>query len=1083
MTHPPRDPHSSRDAAREILDDWDPFTSVNDVDAEPHQTGHDLNPSAQDKPRKSADSTGASGPHFSWKDLDRADPAVPRPFSSPDGALGQSRELLAGFEIEQSQPLWASTEARRAHDSPPAADEAGARARPTSSEHDASSTRMSPALPQPGDLLAGFRIVLELGRGAFARVYLAEEVSLGGRPVAIKVSRPDGNEPQMLARLQHTHIVPVHSAYDDPESGLRVLCMPYFGGANLARVLEASGGLMPTHHDGRSLVQALDEVSRGFTSQSKRALYPSGSVRRNRASRSSPAASPVPPSHLPLDRPAENQAASRFRSLLTRWVGPSAVSPAMLEEREADHGQPSRQFLHGASAIQAAVWIVARLAEGLEHAHSRGLLHRDLKPANILLASDGTPMLLDFNLSVEALPQAGESEIRRAFVGGTLPYMSPEHLDAFNPRGSTAPDSVDERSDIYAMGLILFEMLAGEPAFPEVSPGGSLLDAIELMVAARREVPSLRARCPGLPWSLDALVAKCLAFDRVDRFARARDLAEDLHRFLENLPMKHGPEPSFRERMGKFARRHPALCGTTSITLISIVLIAFLGTAVVKTYGVLGDVYARVKVRQFDRSFTEVQFLLNTASGSDDRLKRGLRKVSHELNDLRAGTGAPPGTSGWPARLSATEQKRFREQLVEMIMLEARARVTLAKRHGTEREHGAEIKRAIDCLGEAEQIDREVPSALYLDRARYHAALGMAWLAASDRARAAARQPTTCHELTLAATTLFAAGDLAGAESALRRALVRDLTSFWTWYVLGHCHFSQRRYLEAAGDFAACAARDPNFAWVHFNRGLALAKAGRLLDARESYDRALEIENGFPEARVNRALVELELNQLECARDDLIQAIKLGQSDVVVLVALGETWARLGQRQESERYFATVLDQDPGNLVARIARGMTRIASDPRGAEDDFRRALEMDERSAHAHYGMARLVRKANPRSALDHLDRSLASDPNLIDAVQLRALVRARLGERGALDDVDRLVESATADRLYNAACAVAILSETANDARLISHAIDLLTLALKAGFPVQYTAADPDLKPLRASPRFSELTGGVPRSQSSG
>ena len=108
---------------------------------------------------------------------------------------------------------------------------------------------------------------------------------------------------------------------------------------------------------------------------------------------------------------------------------------------------------------------------------------------------------------------------------------------------------------------------------------------------------------------------------------------------------------------------------------------------------------------------------------------------------------------------------------------------------------------------------------------------------------------------------------------------------------------------------------------------------------------------------------------------------------------------------------------------------------------------LKDDERNAQAHYGMALLVRKADPKRALDHLDRSLDSDPNLIDAVQLRALVRARLGERGALDDVDRLVESATANRLYNAACAVAILSETAADPRLVSHALDLLTQAAQS------------------------------------
>ena len=360
-----------------------------------------------------------------------------------------------------------------------------------------------------------------------------------------------------------------------------------------------------------------------------------------------------------------------MRSLLSRWVTQSAVSAARLEEREADLGQPSRQFLHGASAIQAAVWIVARLADGLDHAHSRGLLHRDLKPANILLASDGTPMLLDFNLSVEALPHTGDTEIRRAFVGGTLPYMAPEHLDAFNPRGSTPPEAVDERSDIYALGLILFEILAGEPAFPEAPIGGSLLDSIELMLAGRRQVPSLRARCPEVPWSLDALVAKCLAVDPARRFARARDLAEDLHRFLENLPMKHGPEPSFRERMGKFARRHPTLCGTTSITLISIVLVALLGTTVVQLFAGAASTFSAAKVRQFDHKFTQVQFLLNTATGSDDHMKRGLIAARRELEELGSQTGSPALSAGWPKRLTALEQTRLREQFVEMVMLEA----------------------------------------------------------------------------------------------------------------------------------------------------------------------------------------------------------------------------------------------------------------------------------------------------------------------------------------------------------------------------------------------------------------------------
>ncbi len=126
--------------------------------------------------------------------------------------------------------------------------------------------------------------------------------------------------------------------------------------------------------------------------------------------------------------------------------------------------QPARSFLRESSFVRASAWIGARLAEGLEHAHSRGLLHRDLKPSNILIAADGTPMLLDFNLAADCVnPEEGD----RAMMGGTLPYMAPEHLDAFNPNGSTPPEAVDERADVYALGLILFEMIAGQHPFPE----------------------------------------------------------------------------------------------------------------------------------------------------------------------------------------------------------------------------------------------------------------------------------------------------------------------------------------------------------------------------------------------------------------------------------------------------------------------------------------------------------------------------------------------------------------------------------------------------------------------------------------
>ena len=120
---------------------------------------------------------------------------------------------------------------------------------------------------------------------------------------------------------------------------------------------------------------------------------------------------------------------------------------------------PQVERLRGLGYVPAVLWLVARVADGLAHAHERGILHRDLKPANILFADDGEPLLLDFNLAADTKLRVHASA---ALVGGTLPYMAPEHLDAFRD-GEAA---VDARSDVYSLGVILYELLTGRHPFP-----------------------------------------------------------------------------------------------------------------------------------------------------------------------------------------------------------------------------------------------------------------------------------------------------------------------------------------------------------------------------------------------------------------------------------------------------------------------------------------------------------------------------------------------------------------------------------------------------------------------------------------
>ena len=391
-------------------------------------------------------------------------------------------------------------------------------------------------LPAEGEEFFGFRLREKLGRGAFASVFLAEQTDLAGRPVVLKVSAIEGSEHHTLARLQHTNIVPIFSVHEDQSAGLRAVCMPYFGGATLSQILEQLWTKTTRPTSGGQLVDVLVECD----------------------------------SLIVVARREETKGAEASAST---GQGPSGDSQTPLA------------LLRGYSYYMAVGWIVAQLAEGLHHAHQRGILHRDVKPSNILISAEGQPLLLDFNVAQEI--GSGTAD---AILGGTIAYAAPEHLVALRDCTPDLIRGVDRRSDLYSLGLVLAEMVTGGPLFEQGGSYSARTTQIEAMAVERsRNTPSLRQVRRDVPWALESITRKCLDPDPARRYQQGDHLADDLRRFLEDRPLKYAPELSRLEQARKFLRRHPRLTTSGSVLAAALMVLLVVGAALVGTRSHLAD--------------------------------------------------------------------------------------------------------------------------------------------------------------------------------------------------------------------------------------------------------------------------------------------------------------------------------------------------------------------------------------------------------------------------------------------------------------------------------------------------------------
>lgn len=169
----------------------------------------------------------------------------------------------------------------------------------------------------------------------------------------------------------------------------------------------------------------------------------------------------------------------------------------------------------------------AQLAKALDYAHRQGVLHRDVKPANILLAADGTPKLADFNISsLTSHPHVGAA----AYFGGSLPYMSPEHLEAFNPQHERSATELDGRSDLYSLAVVLWELLCGEKPFYDSRLSEDWGETLDTMTARRKKSELQKPTLPSseAAHNLLGVLKHALSPEVQDRPQSGEELAQEL---------------------------------------------------------------------------------------------------------------------------------------------------------------------------------------------------------------------------------------------------------------------------------------------------------------------------------------------------------------------------------------------------------------------------------------------------------------------------------------------------------------------------------------------------------------------------